>query len=323
MRRRVGTSLHDHQINLARQRVLVLCSGGVDSVAAVHILANLERGIRPQSLHVVHYDHGLRDGSGDLAAVRSICDLVAADLTTVDAPQSLRYSSTFQRDAREWRHACARDAAKLHGCNVIATGHHADDQVESFLLGLIGSSGLRAVKGMPFATEVDSITWLHPLLSLAKSEIIEYCRRHELPWAEDPSNESNNYRRNALRNTVIRPLVELHPGVGANIIRTVDELAGVEAVVRSLADALVARPDFGIADLQELHPDARATVVAAWLRAQGAGRAVSCRTIHAVSNLVDREPGSSVQLQGAKVSRDRYHLHYENRRREEVQGVSR
>ena len=342
-RRMVVRLLQDAGCSLTGERVLLLCSGGVDSVTMVELLATLPRGARPEALVVLFMDHGLRDVAADRAAARGIA--ARHGLEFVERSASGLAGANVQARARAWRYRVASEVAQAAGCGIAATGHNADDQVETLLYGLVASSGVRALRGMPVVRRHEGVAGgaceptLHlvrPLLALSRRAIVEVAQAQGLGWAEDPSNAGRRFQRNRLRHDVVPGLLEAHPGAGANLARTQRLLAGTSAAIDGLAAELLAtacddRGGLAVELLGRLPGAARDELIAAWLRACGLGRGVTQRSIAQVSALValdapsalaaaGGEPGGaesasaagsygpSAQLDGACVRRDRYHV---------------
>ena len=178
---------------VAGRRVLVAYSGGVDSSVLLHAL--VEAG---EDVCAAHVDHGLRpDSSGDANFCTRIASRLGIDFVAVRIAVDARKS--VQGTARRQRYAAlVRAASRLHA-DVIATAHHADDAVESAWLqasrdaGPIGRSGPAAEShwwGFPLT---------RPLLAVARAEIEVYADSHDVPWREDPTNDTDRYARNRLR----------------------------------------------------------------------------------------------------------------------------
>ncbi|KAK9916440.1 hypothetical protein WJX75_002628 [Coccomyxa subellipsoidea] len=78
------------------------------------------------------------------------------------------------------------DACASLGIPCLLTGHHADDQAETFLIRLARGSGIDGLQGMrsevPFVAGGMHGRILRPLLSLHKADLVEcahwlvYCR---------------------------------------------------------------------------------------------------------------------------------------------------
>jgi tRNA(Ile)-lysidine synthase len=128
--------------------------------------------------------------------------------------------------AREVRY---REAARLGP--VVATGHTATDQVETVLYRLAASPGRRALLGIRERPGV-----IRPLLSWTREETAAYCREHDLPWRDDPTNESGAYARNRVRHELLPALRAVHPAAEANVLRTLEILRDEAEVLDALID---------------------------------------------------------------------------------------
>ena len=101
--------------------------------------------------------------------------------------------------ARELRHEWWDNLMLTHGFDRIATGHNADDNVETLLLNLLRGSGVRGLKAMPF----DDGRVLRPLLGYTRSTIQNLLDLSGVNHVEDSTNKDSDYRRNFIRNKVL------------------------------------------------------------------------------------------------------------------------
>lgn len=317
--------LDDAGFALTGRSVLALCSGGADSVALVELLAALPRGAAPGELQVLWLDHGLRE---DVAAEHDAAAMVARrhELTL-----HVRRAATSIVDgrrggaeaaARAWRYGVAIELAGELGCDVVATGHSASDQVEQALLALVGVTGR---PGRPDAMPVrralaDAIDLMRPLLALDRTELEQVCLEAGLAWIDDPTNaDPEAHRRNAVRHEIVPRLLDVHPGAGMALVRAGIRERESEQAMRALVDSLLdawgsPNATLDVRQLTSLPAGARRQLVARWLDRGGVGRGVSSRTVEAVSRLceqpVRRGESACVQLAGgACVRRDGYDLH--------------
>jgi tRNA(Ile)-lysidine synthase len=212
--------------------VVVLLSGGRDSVCLLDLAV---RHAGPVT--ALHVNYGLRDGADeDEAFCRDLCARLGVPLIVHRAGPP---EGNVQAWAREVRYA---EAAKQDG--LIATGHTATDQVETVLYRLAASPGRRALLGM---REREGRV-IRPLLGVTREETAAYCRERGLPWREDPTNASDAYARNRIRNELMPVLRSLHPAAEANVLRTLEILRDEAAVLDELVseepdlDALAALP---------------------------------------------------------------------------------
>lgn len=136
--------------------IVVLVSGGSDSVALLRLLHSLQnKWSPPLHLHVLHFNHGLRaESEEEEVFVRHLAkDQLGLEVTVVrwDNPPI----SGIQEAARAWRREESQRVLKdimrtVEGPNRqgwIATAHHGDDQVETFLLKLLRGAHLSHLRG--------------------------------------------------------------------------------------------------------------------------------------------------------------------------------
>jgi tRNA(Ile)-lysidine synthase len=222
----------------AQRPVVVAVSGGLDSVALLHILMQMAADWQ-LNLYVTHIDHALRPVSAiDAGFVR---DLAAQAQTPFHAVrldgEKLRTDPAGLEAAA--RHARYRALCTI-ACNVtppelvplLVVAHHAQDQAETLLLRLVQGSGLTGLAAMRPVTLLDDaaltprpVRVVRPLLSVTRTELVAYTRRHNLSWREDESNADTTHSRNLLRHDVLPLLARLNPQVVQTLARTATLLA--------------------------------------------------------------------------------------------------
>lgn len=238
--------------------VAVAVSGGVDSVAL--LAAARARGLDPD---VLHFHHGTRpECQAEWEWVSSL-----AGERFRGHRLELPPGPDLQRRAREARYG-VMDASPY---DTILLGHHRDDQVET-VLDRLSRGGGSASLGMARRRG----RYLRPWLDRSRQEILDFAHAQGLTWMEDPSNGRGN--RGGLRHQVIPALTALRPGAMRGIARSARLLAQDDALLQSLAAALLER---GSADASALRaapePLARRAVLAL-----APGRGVEARHIDAL-----------------------------------------
>ena len=205
---------------LAAQKILVACSGGLDSVVLLHLLHKI--GV---TLGVAHCNFKLRGAQSDedLNFVETLTANLKVPLFTTIF-DTKKYAKTHrvstQVAARELRYDWFYATLKAKGYDVIATGHHADDDLETFFINLSRVTGLRGLTGIPPINE----QVIRPLLPFSRAQIVQYAKKQELFWREDSSNNSRDYLRNKLRLDVIPAFKEVHNTVLQNFKHTQQHL---------------------------------------------------------------------------------------------------
>ncbi len=178
--------------------LLIAVSGGPDSTALLLMAAEwaVRRGARVAAATV---DHGLRPESASEALA------VAALAARLGVPHAIllwegaKPRTRVQERARETRYRLLVDHARKIGAAAIATAHHADDQAETVLFRLIRGSGVGGLAAMEATSARDGVTIARPLLSVAKRDLVAYCRARGAGFADDPSNHDRLFARPRLR----------------------------------------------------------------------------------------------------------------------------
>lgn len=186
------------------QKIAVAYSGGLDSTVLLHALAQLEKG----AFEAIHVEHGLHPDSALWAAY---CIDFAQQLG-VDATQlSVKVKNTGSGIEDAARRARYQAIAAHTGPDVLLlTAHHSGDQAETVLMKLLGGAGPRGVAGMQALSVRREFLLARPLLGITKAQIKAYAKRHGLRWIEDPSNQSQKFRRNQIRQ-LMPEIIAIYP----------------------------------------------------------------------------------------------------------------
>ncbi|MEA2189853.1 MAG: tRNA(Ile)-lysidine synthase [Solirubrobacteraceae bacterium] len=244
--------------------VVVLLSGGRDSVCLLDVAVRLAGGDAVTALHV---NYGLREAAGgDEAHCRELCEGfgVEIDVHRAARPQD---AGNLQAWARDVRLGLAVQIALARGAHV-ATGHTSTDQAETVLYRLAASPGRRALLGM---AERDGLL-VRPLLRITRGQTAAHCTARGLVWREDASNDDPAFARNRVRAGLVPALRELHPSAEANVVRTAELLREEAAVLDEVVGtALAGRDRIEVAHLAAL-PPALARLVVRRLAEDTAGR---------------------------------------------------
>ena len=211
----------------AGQLVLVALSGGPDSLAlaAATAFEAPRAGLRAGAVMI---DHGLQEGSADVAAEASAAATSLGLTPTLVVRVTVGGAGGPEAAARTARYAALERARLDSGAACILLGHTLDDQAETVLLGLSRGSGATSLRGM----DAVSGTLRRPLLGIRRSITEQFCVDSGLaPW-NDPHNDEPRFARVRVRKSVLPVLeAELGPGIAEALARTAE-------LVREDADAL-------------------------------------------------------------------------------------
>jgi tRNA(Ile)-lysidine synthase len=252
--------------------LVVMLSGGRDSICMLD-LAVRARGAG--EVRALHLNYGLRkEAEEDERHCAELCERLEAELR-VERPQRPEGAGNLQAWAREERYAAAARLAEERGAR-IATGHTADDQVETVLYRLASSPSRRALLGMrPRAGRL-----VRPLLGTTRAETTAYCEERGLTWRDDASNEGDAYARNRIRRALVPELEKVHPAARENVLRTAALLREEAELLDSLVEAELAGGEgaepgtIAHERFAELHPALRRLVLQR-LADEAAGRPVA------------------------------------------------
>jgi tRNA(Ile)-lysidine synthase len=283
----------------AGKPLVAMLSGGRDSVCLLDLAVRL---LGPEEVTALHVNYGLRpDGAdADEAHCATLCAGLGVRLE-VERPRRPEGAGNLQSWARDTRYAAAAGLAESADAQ-IATGHTADDQVETILYRLASSPSRRALLGM---RDRDG-RLVRPLLAFTREETTAYCEERGLAWRDDPSNEQSTYARNRVRHGLLPALAEVHPAAARNVLRTAALLREEAEVLDALVDGELegsgeaSRGEIALERLVELPPALRRLVVQR-LADRAAGRPVAGAARHADQVATLRPTGRSMLDLGSGV----------------------
>jgi len=211
------------------KRILVACSGGVDSIVLTKLckLLKIEIGI-------AHCNFKLRgkESDDDEEFVKQLAERISS-LFLVKHFDTNEYAKenklSIQMAARALRYQWFRELVSEYQYDFVFTAHHADDSLETFLINLSRGTGLDGLMGIPEYNDI----FIRPLLPFSKEQIVSFAKDQNLEWREDKSNEDTKYLRNKIRHEVIPSLKSLNPQFLNNFNLTLDYLKQSNQFVKS------------------------------------------------------------------------------------------
>ncbi len=217
------------------ERLVVALSGGVDSVALLHVLHRLSPS-HGFSLSALHVHHGLSPHADDWQAFCGrLCGALGVPLRVARVEVGGGAGSGLEAAARRVRYAAFGNV----DAEWLVLAHQRDDQAETLLFNLLRGAGLAGAAAMPAVRDFPGrpeLRILRPLLEMPRTGIERYARENGLAWIEDESNRDTRHARNFLRHAVMPLLRGRFPGCDAVLARASAHFAEGEALLSQLAD---------------------------------------------------------------------------------------
>jgi tRNA(Ile)-lysidine synthase len=292
-----------------RQRFYIGFSGGVDSHVLLHLCASTPQ--IKDKLIAVYVHHGLQVEAESWAIH---CEKTAKDLSveflTLRVNAKPVQGESPEEAARNARYAAFKSLINTN--DVLLLAQHREDQLETVLLQLFRGSGLRGLSGMPESATFGTGTMLRPLLNVSKQAINDYAHAHRLSWIEDPSNQSNDYDRNFLRNAVVPLLKQRWPAIDKTVARSAKHCANTQVLVDEVLDELFdavfnpADKTLCISRLTEHHNHQQQLIIRHWLRYMGLKMPAQAKVGRILSQVVAAAEHRDPVLSGQGYSIRRY-----------------
>jgi tRNA(Ile)-lysidine synthase len=207
-------------------RVLVALSGGPDSTAL--LVALIEAG---HQVVAAHYDHALQPGSAAAADhVRDLCERLGVELI-VERRKSAMPRGSVQAGARSLRYEFLERGRAQARADVVAIAHTADDVVEGVVLHLLRGCGLAGMRGMPARRGMI----VRPLLSVWRSDIVEFLQLRGVEALQDPANSNGAYARVRVRRDILPALERDRPGIVKRFHRAAARAAMLQESLEGIA----------------------------------------------------------------------------------------
>ncbi len=228
-------------------RVLLAVSGGIDSICMAELFA--EAGM---TFGVAHCNFRLRgeESDGDEELVRGWAEghQIEFHLKRFDTEG---YASgngiSIEMAARELRYQWFAQLCEEYGYDAVAVAHNANDNAETLMLNLLRGAGMNGLCGMSLFSRIpvrsadgkNSPILLRPLLQFTRKQIEGYMLARRLPYRNDSTNDSSEYKRNRLRNEVFPVFETINPSFIRTFNREMSNFAEAGEIVSDYCEALV------------------------------------------------------------------------------------
>jgi tRNA(Ile)-lysidine synthase len=217
---------------LKDKKILIAISGGLDSVVLTHLFSELRYAVS-----LAHCNFQLRKSASNLDEEFIIkLSQKTSNQIFIKKFETKKYSEkkkiSTQIAARELRYDWFQEIIHQHQFDFVLTAHHADDNLETFLINLTRASGLDGFTGIPAING----KIIRPLLPFSRAEILDYAKNNEIEWREDASNATTKYIRNKIRHQVIPVLKEINPSLLSSFGKTLENLQESQQILADRID---------------------------------------------------------------------------------------
>lgn len=233
----INAYIAKNQLVEVGDRVIVGFSGGADSVALISILSDL--GVC--EVVVAHCNFHLRgeESMRDEQFVRDFAEKNNLEAHFIDFDvyeYCAKNGVSVEMACRELRYNYFAQLADRINATSVAVAHHSDDNAETAMLNILRGTGIAGLCGM----QPRNGMVIRPLLSISRKDVEQYLSDVGLSYVTDSSNNSNDYKRNILRNLILPELRNNFPAVDSAIATTIDNCNGAYAIYRKAIDETLA-----------------------------------------------------------------------------------
>jgi tRNA(Ile)-lysidine synthase len=219
--------------NFQQHHLLLAVSGGIDSVVLCELCHQAG-----YTFTIAHCNFQLRaeESDRDEAFVQQLGNKygVPVLIKKFDTEtHALLHRQSIQEAARELRYTWFNELldtyapaanSQLPTVNLLLTGHHADDNIETVLMNFFRGTGLHGLTGIPAING----RIRRPLLIFSREELVGFANESGLKHVEDSSNQSVKYTRNLFRNKIIPEIEEVYPQTKENLRANIDRFKEIE-----------------------------------------------------------------------------------------------
>jgi len=230
--------------------IVIAYSGGVDSQVLLHALAKLsQQQCIKNPISVCHVNHGLSVNAQTWQQfAKQQCKSLNLPLVICSVNVKAQKQQSLEALARDARYSALKQLSDEK--SLIITGHHSNDQSETFLLALKRGSGLKGLSAMSAAISLGKHNLIRPLLSVSRKEIEDYAINDGLSWIEDESNKDIAFDRNFIRKNIMPLLSERWPSINDTINRSAAHCFEGQELLDELAEQDLAKAKLTNTSLQ-------------------------------------------------------------------------
>lgn len=228
--------LIDEEIGSASSGIMLLAvSGGMDSMCLADLWL---RSFGAGTCALAHCNFNLRgaESDGDEALVTEWAESHGVKLHKVSF-DTCSYASenglSIEMAARELRYRWFAGLCEEYGYDAVVTAHHADDNAETLVLNIVRGTGMKGLSGMkPLSPVPYGKGWImRPMLSFTRKQIDGHVFAWKVPYRDDSTNSSVEYRRNSIRHEIFPLFERMNPSYVRTLNREIRYFSDASDIV--------------------------------------------------------------------------------------------
>jgi len=273
-------------------KIGIAFSGGLDSSVLLKLIS--ESSIPNKHITALHVNHGL---SKDSNKWERFCAERAAKLNISFFSWKLESLDKISEDSL--RNKRLKAFGEWFSENdLIITGHHLDDQVETVLFRIFRGTGIKGLEGMKEFSRVNNINFYRPLLKYKKEELYCYAKENNLIWVEDETNKESKFSRNIIRNDLIPNISERWPYIKKSIGRLSSKAKKAQNILLEIAEEDLqkieaSRQTINVSQLKSLSQERQENLISFWLNYKNNIQISSAQITQVLTSILKSSQGSS------------------------------
>lgn len=209
----VRRAVDDYNMIEDGDKIAVGVSGGKDSVTLALALNALKR-FYPKKFEVVPITLSMGFKDMDFSPLSEYfkkegMDLVVEETNIAEIVFDIRQEKNPCSLCAKMRRGALHDAAKKHGCNKVALGHHNDDVIETFFLSLFYEGRIGCFSPMTYLDRKD-IHLIRPLVYMTESQVVSFAKRYGCLTLKNPCPADGVTKRQYMKETIAKLNRENH-----------------------------------------------------------------------------------------------------------------
>ena len=283
-----------------KPHLIVGLSGGPDSVFLLYFLKYLADE-KKMTVTAAHLNHGWREGAGDDERFcQQLCDALGIPIVishAKDLAVTFKANGSQEEVGRKMRRHFFNKVRLETKADYITLAHHQQDQQETFFMRLIRGCSLSGLTGIKPVQDL----YVRPLLKTPKEAILQFLDENKIAYQIDPTNLSEKFLRNRIREKIIPELKKCDPRFDQKFEHSLEQLQEEDEFLQKLAqetfetvfdqDLCVDKKKF-----EAIETPLQKRLLISWLNKNGVAYTPSTSFLNEIIRFITSNRGGSHQL---------------------------